>query len=156
MTSGRDQVSRHAARPTGMPAIGGHVPSRCGKIRGTRRSQRLVRGADVGHEHLPSADARSRVETHLPPVLNRLRPALITYCVVSGTVAVIIGAAVSLVAPGPQRLALWAVVTAAVAVVAGVAGESRWLNWCRLACGGLLRRLVKPSSSLSGTLPVRQ
>ena len=101
----------------------------------------------MGREHRPSADARLRAETHAPPGLSWLHPALIGYCVISGTVAVVVGVVTSLAVPVPQRLTLWALVTSAVAVVAGVARESRWLNHCRLAGARFLRRLARLSST---------
>jgi len=49
----------------------------------------------------------------------------IVYFLISGIVSLMVGAAVSLAASGPGRLALWSGVTATTAVAAGIAYESR-------------------------------
>lgn len=125
--------------------ISGHVRDPCDRMGGARQSRLLVQGVDVGHEHAPSADARSRVEAYTPSRPGWPRPALIIYSLTAGTAAVLVGAAVSLIAPGPQRLTLWATATGVVAVAAGVARDSRLLTCCCRACGRFLRRLAKLS-----------
>ena len=107
-------------------------------------------GVDVAREHAPNADAPWRAEERVQvpvPSWGRRGSALIVYSVISGTVAFVLGAVLSLTVQGSQRLALWSAGTGVVAVAAGVAHESRLLTACRLACGRWLRRLAKPSST---------
>lgn len=80
-----------------------------------------------------------------PPLLW---PVMIVYAAISGVVALVMGAVASLAVSGEQRLAWWAGVTAAVAIIAGIAYESRPVRFCRLACRRWLRWLSKfPASS---------
>ena len=67
------------------------------------------------------------------------------YCVISGAFAVVTGAIVSLAATGSARITLWSAVTAATALAAGMAHESRLISLCRFSCGRWLRRLAKLS-----------
>ena len=105
-------------------------------------------GGDVAPEHAPDVDALWRAEESVR-VASRGRQglALIVYSVISGTVAFVLGALLSLAVHGSHRLALWSVGTGVVAVTAGIAHESRLLTACRLACGRCLRRLAKPSTT---------
>jgi len=70
---------------------------------------------------------------------------LISYSIASGTVALTVGAIVSLVVAESDRFVLWAATTAAMAVAAGIIRESRVITACRLACHRLLRRLAQLS-----------
>jgi hypothetical protein len=78
---------------------------------------------------------------------DHLTLVVISYSLISGTVAVVIGAAVSLAAPGLDPLALWSIVAAAVAVSAGLVYDSDLMRACCFACLRLLHRLAKPSTS---------
>ena len=97
-------------------------------------------------EHAPDVAAPWRAEEHVQIAsLAQRGLALIVYSVISGTVAFVLGAFVSLTVQGSQRLALWSAGTGVVAVTAGIAHESQLLTTCRLACGRWLRRLAKTS-----------
>jgi hypothetical protein len=100
-------------------------------------------------EHAPDVDAPWRAEerVRVASTPGRRGLALIVYSVISGTVAFVLGAVLSLAVQGSQRLALWSAGTGVVAVTAGIAHESRLLTACRLACGRRLRRLAKPSAT---------
>lgn len=60
----------------------------------------------------------------IPARLRRAPIVSIAYFLISGTVSLMIGAAVSLLASGTERLVLWSVTTSVVAVSAGYAYES--------------------------------
>jgi hypothetical protein len=69
-------------------------------------------------------------DPHLPsdegPARGRWTPLLaVAYFLLAGIVSLTIGAAVSLAASGTGRLALWAGVTGAIAIAAGIAYDSR-------------------------------
>jgi hypothetical protein len=103
-------------------------------------------GGDVAPKHAPDVDAAWRTEERVQVAsLGRQGLALIVYSVISGTVAFVLGAVLSLAVHGSQRLALWSAGTGVIAVTAGIAHESRFLTACRLACGRRLRRFAKPS-----------
>lgn len=122
--------------------ISGRARTLCGKM--SRRSATLSsKGADVGQEHAPSPAAQLRADAYPQSPTTQSWPPLIIYSVASGVIAVVIGAVASLITPWPQRLMSWAAVTGATAVAAGVVRESRFAANCRLACGRLLRRLVR-------------
>lgn len=101
----------------------------------------------MDRQHSRITASRLHAARLLQPRRNRRWLVLIVYAVASGTVAVVVGAVVSLAAPGTHRLALWAAATGATAAAAGVARESRLIATCRLACGRLLRRLARPSAT---------
>jgi hypothetical protein len=65
-----------------------------------------------------------------------------TYCLISGTVATIAGAVVSLAAVGTARIAAWSAVIVSVSVVAGLAYDSGPVKalWCFFR--QLLRRVA--------------
>lgn len=105
-------------------------------------------GVDVAPEHAPDVDAPWRAEESVSGASRGRRGlVLIVYSLISGTVAFVLGAVLSLTVQGSQRLALWSAGTGVVAVTAGIAHESRLLTACRLACGRCLRRLAKPSTT---------
>jgi hypothetical protein len=104
-------------------------------------------GVGVAPDHAPDVAAPWRAEEHVQVTsLAQRGLALIVYSVISGTVAFVLGAVLSLAVQGSQRLALWSASTGVIAVTAGIAHESRLLTACRLACGRCLRRLAKPLS----------
>lgn len=97
----------------------------------------------MGHETRPTAMAvRLRADGRHEARHGQLILLVISYSLASGTVAVAIGAAVSLAAPGVNRLALWSSVTASAAVGAGFLYDSQLIRDCRR----FLRRLARPST----------
>jgi len=64
------------------------------------------------------------------------------YCAVTGAIATIAGAVVSLVAAGTARIGVWAAVLVSVSVGAGLAYDSGPMNalWC--SCRNYLHRVV--------------
>jgi hypothetical protein len=86
---------------------------------------------------------------------------LIVYSVASGTVALIVGAVVSLAATESHRLVLWAVTTAGMAMVAGIAHECR--GYYRLSSSGasacttfanfLIRRVTTAVTKVTSDAP---
>ncbi len=111
----------------------------------TRIAALRSEGANVGHERGPSVASSLHADGRPPAQLDRSWISLIIYAVASGLLAVTVGAVASLVAHGPQRLALWAAVTGVTAVVGGVAHESGLIISCGLACARWLRRLARLS-----------
>ena len=73
---------------------------------------------------------------------DRCRPSVLGYCVVTGAIATIAGAAVSLVAAGTARIGLWAAVLVSISIGAGLAYDSGPMNalWC--SCRDYLHRVV--------------
>lgn len=93
------------------------------------------------------AVANVRADEHLQPRPEHDGLALATYAIMSGFVAVTLGAAISLAVPVQQRIPWWAVATGLVAVTAGIGHESQALKTWRLVCRRWLRRLLKVSAS---------
>lgn len=81
-------------------------------------------------EHLPAKPRKS-------PWIGR-----VSYSVVSGIVATVIGAAVSLVVNATERAIVWCAVTLAVCIVAGIAWESSPVTSGWKACCRWLRELA--------------
>jgi hypothetical protein len=99
-------------------------------------------GVDVSIERARGVDARLQAEGRPQPRRDQQCLALIVYSVIAGSAALVVGAVVSLVASGPQRLTFWVAATSTAAVTAGVARESRLVSTWSLTCGRLLRRLT--------------
>lgn len=79
----------------------------------------------------------------LPPRSRKsLSVGRISYSVVTGAVATVIGAAVSLVASATERAIVWCLVTLAVCIIAGIAWESGPVTSGWKACCRWLRELA--------------
>lgn len=101
-------------------------------------------GVGVRNRHASiDAMANMRTDEHPQPRPEHDFLTLTAYAVLSGFVAVVVGAAISLAAPAQQRIPWWAVVTGVVAVTAGILHESRVFRISRLACRRWLRRILK-------------
>jgi hypothetical protein len=70
------------------------------------------------------------------------RASLIGYSLVSGTLAMAVGAAASLLAAGPVRVVVWCAVAALVSVTAGLVRESGPVSAGRSFCRRWLSRLA--------------
>jgi|ERR1017187_3638827 hypothetical protein len=66
----------------------------------------------------------------------------VIYSAISGAVATVAGAGVSLIIPATDRVVVWCVVTCATSVVAGLAWDSGPLTACWGACCRWLRELA--------------
>jgi hypothetical protein len=78
------------------------------------------------------------------------------YSGISGVIALVVGAVVSLAVSGAVRLALWAIVTAATAIAAGIGYESRLLDRSLAAVHRWTHQSGGPSSSLSRFFLIRR
>jgi hypothetical protein len=78
------------------------------------------------------------------PADDRVDPgaSLVGYSLVAGTFAMAVGAAVSLLAAGPARVAVWCTVAALVSVTAGLVRESGPVSAGRCFCRHWLSRLA--------------
>jgi hypothetical protein len=102
-------------------------------------------GVDVDHERASTGlGAQMYAEEHDRSRSEQVTPGVVIYSIASGLVAIVVGAAVSLLTPTSQRLIWWAGSACAVAVAAGILYESRFINDSRLVCPRWVRRLVKP------------
>lgn len=88
------------------------------------------------------AVANVRPDEHLQPRLEHQPLTLPTYAILSGCVAVVVGAAISLAVPAQQRIPWWAVATGVVAVAAGIGHESQAFRTSCLVFRRWLRRLL--------------
>jgi hypothetical protein len=101
-------------------------PSPLGVASTTRRPDLVARCSHVKRKPDLAITSNRQGTGVESPVRRRRTPAWsIAYFLISGTVSVMVGAAVSLAASGMGRLVLWSVATGVVAVSAGIAYESR-------------------------------
>jgi protein-S-isoprenylcysteine O-methyltransferase Ste14 len=87
------------------------------------------------------AIAKARADEHLQPRPEHDTVILAAYAILSGFVAVVVGAAISLAVPAQQRIPWWTVATGVVAITAGIAHESKAFRTSRLVCRRWLHRL---------------
>jgi hypothetical protein len=124
-----------------LPAIGRRTTSPGGKMPHARAHHGGSEEADVNREHL---ELTPRNFSANKPFHCQLAM-LILYATVSGFLAFVSGAIVSLMAPASVRLAVWSSTTAALSVSAGIFCESRPVTACRLLGHRVLRRLARLS-----------
>jgi len=105
-------------------------------------------GVDVHHERAPvGAALQVRADDRPQPRPHRFALVLIMYSILSGFVALVMGAVISLAAPAPQRLPWWAGATGVIAIAAGVAYHSRLLKSSRFVCRRWLHWFANFSTS---------
>ena len=87
---------------------------------------------------------QSLLRARRQPADDRADPgaSLVGYSLVAGTLAMAVGAAASLLAAGPARVAVWCTVAALVSVTAGLVRESGPVSAARTFCRHWLSRLA--------------
>jgi hypothetical protein len=76
-------------------------------------------------------------------------PSLIAYSLLSGAIATVAGAAVSLAVSGTARVAVWCLVSTATSVAGGLGHGSAWVNACSLTCRRWIQQLADAGATSS-------